>query len=217
MEPCCYSHEYADEFGPKSAQAAARRYRRKGLEGHARVLAEAVEGLGVEGASLLEVGGGLGGLHVHLLERGAATATNVELSPEWEGEARRLLDERGLSERVARRNGDFVATADEVEPADVVLLHRVVCCYPHWSAFLDRVTEKAERLLGLTFPRDRTTVRGVIGFGNLLQRARGREFRAFVHPADEMVARIEAAGFRPVFDGGSAVWRSMVFERAATS
>ena len=48
---------------------------------------------GVEGAEVLEIGGGVGAIELELLRRGAARATNVELSHGYEQEGERLVAE----------------------------------------------------------------------------------------------------------------------------
>ena len=105
---------------------AASRYRNRGLGGTSRDLVELAGD--VTGETVLDVGGGIGAIELELLAAGAQRATNVELSGEYEEAAAELIEERGLSERVDRRVGDFVT--EPVEPHDVVVMHRVVCCYP---------------------------------------------------------------------------------------
>ena len=57
---------------------------------------------GLDGASVLEIGGGIGDIQVELLRRGASRTTNLELSGAYEAEALRLLEERGMAERATR-------------------------------------------------------------------------------------------------------------------
>jgi magnesium-protoporphyrin O-methyltransferase len=47
-----------------------------------------------------------------------------------DAEAARSLDEAGLPGRAERHIVDIAATPSDVDGADVVVLHRVVCCYP---------------------------------------------------------------------------------------
>lgn len=211
MARCCYEGEYAEEFDRRTAERHARRYLRRGLRGSGATLVDEIAGRGLDGASVLEVGGGMGDLHVELLRRGAAEAYNLEMSPEWEGAAREVLAARGLTERVRRELGDVVV--DDAPAADIVVLHRVVCCYPDWQAMLDRAAERTRRTLGLTFPRDSWLTRAFVRLGNAILRARGRSFRAFVHPADRMLARLAEAGLQPVADRQGLVWRTVVLER----
>ncbi len=216
MDPCCYADEYGEEFGRRYADRKARQFRRRGLTGTARTLADAVTDRGVEGATILEVGGGAGSLQVHLLRRGASHATNVDLSPEWDGPANALLAEHGLQDRVTRRVGDFVVAADELDPADVVVLHRVVCCYPHWQQLLAQAAGRATRMVALTFPRRRRVTGLAMALGNAVERLRRREFRVFVHPPKAMLGLLREAGFEVVFDEAGFFWRTVVVEQAAS-
>jgi hypothetical protein len=211
MTRCCYEGEYAEEFDRATADRHARRFLRRGLRGSAAVLADDVAARGIGGATVLEVGGGLGGLHVDLLSRGAARAHNVDLSPEWESAAAGVLDELDLADRVDRQVGDLVA--DDAPTADVVVLHRVVCCYPDWERMLGRAAERTRRVLGLTFPRDSVWARAGVRLANAILRWRGRSFRAFVHPPERMLAALAAEGLEPVSDRRGLVWRTVVLER----
>ncbi|NIR58516.1 MAG: SAM-dependent methyltransferase, partial [Gammaproteobacteria bacterium] len=72
--------------------------------------------------------------------QGRVTAvTIVEESRAYLDAARALAEEDGTSERHAFVPGDFVSVAPGVGPADLVTLHRVVCCYPDYAALLDAV------------------------------------------------------------------------------
>ena len=71
-----------------------------------------------------------------LLKRGAEHALNLELSPAYADEAQRLLREAGLEERADWRLHDIAASPEVIEPADIVVMHRVVCCYPDYRRLL---------------------------------------------------------------------------------
>jgi hypothetical protein len=71
-------------------------------------------------------------------KRGAARGVSLELSPAYECEAERLLREAGVAGGAQRRLRDIAVDPDAVEPADVVVLHRVVCCYPEYARLLPR-------------------------------------------------------------------------------
>jgi magnesium-protoporphyrin O-methyltransferase len=184
---CCAPTEYRRLFNSRVAAKDARRYRQKGLTGTARDLV----GLAgdVRGRSVLDVGGGIGAIELELLDAGAATATSVELSGAYEAEAAKLLRERDLESRVDRRVGDFVATP--IEPHDVVVLHRVVCCYPDVDTLVGAAAERTRELLLLTYPQERALMRVGARLLNLWLRLTRCGFRTYVHPVDRIV---EAAG-----------------------
>jgi len=121
-------------------------------------MVEFLEQRGIEGATVLEIGGGVGEIQVELLKRGAARATNLELSPAYEEEANRLLRELALEDRAERRLHDIAAEPDGVEAADIVVLHRVVCCYPDYERLLGAAEKRTRRLLVFSYPPRNATM-----------------------------------------------------------
>lgn len=198
-------------FGRKPAERQARSFRKRGLRGSAKALAGFAGE--VRGESVLEVGGGIGAIEIELLEAGAARVTNIELAATYEDTARALLAERGLSERADRRVGDFVAEADAVEPHDVVVMHRVVCCYPDMPALVGAAATKAQRALAMTYPRDSWWTRLFASLVNVYMRLRGRAFRTFIHSPAGIRAAARAQGLRPTLESGGLLWQVVAFER----
>jgi len=214
MPHCCDPGRYEDIFGEGFARKVAKQYRRKGLGRAQRQMLAFLEQQGIEGATVLEIGGGLGEMQVELLRRGASHATNVELARTYESQAQQLLDEHGLSERVTRRLGvDIAEAGDEVEPADIVVLHRVVCCYPDYERLLTAAGRHANRLLVFSHPPRNAASRAFIAVGNLMLRLRGREFQAFVHPPRAMVDTVARTGLAPAYRHGGPVWHVAGFAR----
>ena len=87
--PCsCCAGESLDIFGEKSARRELARYLEKGLRAaDARRMVAWAEQTGLEGASVADVGGGIGQVQAELLGRGAARGTVVEVVPAYEGPA----------------------------------------------------------------------------------------------------------------------------------
>jgi 2-polyprenyl-3-methyl-5-hydroxy-6-metoxy-1,4-benzoquinol methylase len=204
---CCDPGGYDATFDSRFARRRAERYRRRGLDRTGRRIVDLVTGSGIDGASLLEVGGGVGELQIELLRRGAASATNLELSRAYDDEARRLLAETGLTGRVERRIVDLAEEPDAVEPADVVVLNRVVCCYPDMPRLLGAAAAHARRLLVLSHPPRNVLSRAVIGGENLGCRLSGTDFRVFAHPPAAMLAVLAEEGLRPIGRTSGRVWQ----------
>ena len=162
---------------------------------------------GIEGATILEVGGGIGDIQIELLKHGAVRTTNLELSAAYEQEALELLREAGLEERVERRLTDIATAQESIEPADVVVLHRVVCCYPDYERLLTAAAGHARRLIVFSYPPRNAVSRLVVACENLVFRLLGREFRTFTHPPSAMLATLEKRGFRRTFAHSGLVWR----------
>jgi len=192
----------------------AKRYRKRGLDKTARRMVSFLEARGVEGATVLEVGGGVGEIQIELLERGAARSVNLELSPAYEEEAARLLGEHGLEGRADRRLHDIAEEPEGVEPADVVVLHRVVCCYPDYERLLGAVASHARRAVVFSYPPRNLLSRAWVAGANLALRVMRREYRTFAHPPRAMLAVLEQRGLRKTYAGRTLVWQVAGLERA---
>src|SRR2546422_3599015 len=125
MAGCCNPTDYRRLFSRKFASRDARRYRKRGLTGTSRTLVELAGD--VRGATVLDVGGGIGAIELELLAAGAARATNVELSGGYEEEATELIATRGLSDRVERRDAGLRATARAGEGSRRALPRPTAC------------------------------------------------------------------------------------------
>jgi magnesium-protoporphyrin O-methyltransferase len=211
---CCPPSGYDELFSEKQARRDAARYRRKGLHAPARWIVETLQGEGIEGATVLEPGGGVGAVQLELLKVGASRSVIVELSPGYEEAAAELAREAGVEERVERRLGDFAA--DGVPPADVVVLHRVVCCYPDYERLLGAAADDARRLLVFTYPPRNPVSRAAFGLTNLWMRLRGKEFRAFVHSPSALVATVRRHGLEPFAARRHGIWRGVACRRPST-
>jgi len=214
MAGCCNPRGCDQFFNPSFARRAAERYRRRGLDKTARQMVAFLEREGLDGATVLEIGGGVGAVQIELLRRGANHAVNLELSAAYDEEARRLLDEAGFEGRVERRLTDIAAEPEAIEPADVVVLNRVVCCYPDYERLLGAAAAHSRRLVVFSYPPRNVVSRLGFAAQNLFFRVRGREFRAFAHPPAAMLAVLEGRGFRRTFAHRAFVWQAAGLERS---
>ncbi|WP_153394273.1 SAM-dependent methyltransferase [Ornithinicoccus halotolerans] len=207
---CCEPAGYGRVFTPGSARRQAQAATRRGVRGTEALLARmAAAHTRLRDATVLEVGAGVGGLTVTLLRRGAAHATALEMTDSYDEAAGQLAREAGVADRVQRRIVDLAREPQAVAPADVVVLHRVVCCYPDHAALLRAAAGRTRRLLLLTLPRERLAVWAGISLGNLTLRLTGQQFRAYAHPHREVLAELAAAGLHPVADEQGLLWRSL--------
>jgi magnesium-protoporphyrin O-methyltransferase len=215
MPSCCHPNEYESVFNSREAARTASRFRRRGLAGSASDLVALVAKTATPGDTLLEVGGGVGEIQLALLERGVvSSAINVELSPSWEEAAQILINDRGLAGRVKRVVADFVDEARNLPEAGLVVLHRVVCCYPDWESMVDAVSSRARCRVAMTFPIDRWYTRTVVGLGNLVLRLRGVAFRAYIHRPEAIIGRLGESGFELVGERTRVPWQTVLLERS---
>jgi 16S rRNA G966 N2-methylase RsmD len=213
MNDCCDRTGYQTVFSDRFARRVARMYCRRGLDRTQRRLVTFLSERGIEHASVLEIGGGVGEIQIELLSRGARKATNLEISRNYEPEAAALLERFGMVDRVQRRFVDIATSPNAVEPADVVVLHRVVCCYPDYERLLSAAAGHAKRLLVYSHPPRNSLIRMIISCENLLHRLRGSDFRAFVHPPAAMIKTAEAQGMSVSYRHRGVSWHVVGLER----
>jgi hypothetical protein len=213
---CCAPKGYSELFGERAARRDAKRYRRKGLDETAEKMVEFLRGRGLEGTTVLEIGGGVGAIPLDLLKGGAGRAVEIELSPNYERTAAELARELGFADRVERRLGDVVEEGATVPAADAVVMHRVVCCYPDPDALVGAAAERARRHLVLSFPRERRLIRLASRVVNLWFRLRRWDFRTYIHPASAILAAAERRGLRPAFEHQGTIWHVAALERPSS-
>jgi magnesium-protoporphyrin O-methyltransferase len=213
MSDCCTPKGYRTIFSERSAAKEAKRYRRKGLDGTSKRIFDLIKKRGVEGKTLLEVGGGVGAIEIELLKSGMAKAVNVELTPTYEAAAGALLGEAGLAGRVERKVMDFTEAGEEVGTADVVVMNRVFCCYPDMPKLAGAAAERAKGVLVISFPNDRWWSQLGLSFGNFLFGLFRIQFRVFLHPPAQILAAVEQHGFQTRFNERGFLWQVAALER----
>jgi len=212
---CCTPKGYRQIFSEKNAAGELGRYRRKGLDQTSKRIFDFIRDRGVEGKTLLEVGGGIGAIEIELLKAGMARAVNVELTPTYEVAAAELVAETGMSDRVDRRVMDFAEAGPEIEAADVVVMNRVVCCYPDMPKLAGAAADRAKRMLVMSFPNRRWWTRLGLTVANLGFRVIRMQFRVFLHPPALILAAVEQRGFKTRLNQPGLVWQVVALERNA--
>ena len=195
----------------------ARRYRRKGLTGSAGWLLQVLDQDGVTDRSVLEVGGGIGSLQIELLEAGARHATNVEIIDSYEAAARSVIAEHGLEARVERHVADYARHPEHTPAADIVIMHRVLCCYPDADTLTAAACSRARDRVAITIPRDTPWVK--LGFWgmNAWLGLRRIAFRGYVHPRGQILEVARSHGFHATLHQRGPLWESVILQHRASA
>lgn len=208
---CCF-----DEWAASNSKRARKRETAAAITA---ALLSALDEAGLEGRTVLDVGCGTGDLALAALGRGARSVSGFDLGAGAISNARALAQERGLVERAAFEVGD--GSQAPLPKSDVVVLNRVVCCYPSADALLANTLGAAGNVFALTAPVDR----GLMGVYNrifcwlgngwyAIRAKKFRGFRVFVHDLAAIETRIVGAGFLPrTRQHRRLVWDLRVYER----
>lgn len=209
----CCDQDFERIFDEREAEHDLREWERNGLPQATEELIEALRAEGVEGSTLLDVGAGVGMVHLELLAAGASTAVDVDASSAYIAAARGEAERRGLTDRVDYRLGDIVDLAPQLPAADVVTLDRVICCYPDLPALLGAATIPGSRLIGLVYPTDGWWMRSSMAIFNAIGRLLRRRHAFYVHRQAEIDRILQVAGFARRHRGGGRIWRVAVYGR----
>ncbi|NED95354.1 SAM-dependent methyltransferase [Phytoactinopolyspora alkaliphila] len=213
MAGCCEPQGYDLIFSSGQAERDAARYRKSGLTWAPRRTVELFNDGTFGGESVLEIGGGIGDLQVELLRAGMARAMSVELSVSYEAAAGRLLRQAGLAGRSVRLTGDFAQRPELAQPADVVVLHSVVCCYADAGRLLSAAADRARKHLVLSYPRETWWLRAWAPIQNIYPRLRRSDWRFYIHSEAAILAAIEHAGLRRIHIEHTRIDHLAVFSR----
>jgi len=212
---CCQCQGIESVFDQKYAAKELESYRQKGPDKTTRILIEALTA-GVAGASLLDIGGGIGVIQNELLKAGAGQAVAVDASSGYLAAAKEEAERQGHAGRITYHHGDFVTLAPDVPPADVVTLDRVICCYHDVASLVDLSATRARRYYGLVYPRDTWWIRLALPLLNVGFWLRRNPFRTFVHPTRTVEAIVHRHALKRRFYRKSFIWQIVVYERVET-
>ncbi|HUH07428.1 MAG TPA: methyltransferase domain-containing protein [Egibacteraceae bacterium] len=187
------------------------------LSGVSRRVLDALDGEGLQGRSVLEIGCGTGRLSLAAVGLGAAHVTGIDLSPLSIEAARQRAERAGVSGRTRFEAGDGSQLPSERH--DLVVLDKVVCCYPDGPALVARACAAAGRAAVLSLPPSSgprgAAARVAIAGENLARWIRRDPFRAYVHQIGRVHAAALGAGLRPARSAAGLVWDVMIYRRPA--
>jgi magnesium-protoporphyrin O-methyltransferase len=205
---------FDEKVGCCSTPADARSHPLK--ERMTRAFEDALLAEGVAGKSVLELGCGEGRLTRRLVRAGAVRATGLDLSANAVAAARRGAQEDGLADRVAFHTGNAAEAA--LEPHDIVVHNRVICCYEDPEELLANSLPAARSVYAYTIPRTDGVWAALTRVGTVFENAdhrlHRRGFRVFVHDPRGVRRAVEAAGFRLKRRGTSLGWLIAIYARS---
>ena len=210
----CCDQDFERLFDEREAEHDLAEWQRHGLPAPTRELIEALQVDGINGAAVLDIGAGVGMVHLELLAAGAASAVDVDASSAYLATARAEAERRGLVDRVDYRFGDAVELAASLPPAEVVAMDRVICCYPDLARLLAAALGTRPRLIGLVHPTDGPLVRAVMSLFNAVSGLLRRHHSFYVHRRSEIDRLMREAGFAERHRGGGRFWKVTVYARS---
>lgn len=190
-----------------------KRFRKKGLAKEQKYLIEGITRTPLTSKTILDVGSGVGSIHLNLLQHGAAAAVGVDMAEGMIHRARQLSGELGLEDRTRYIVGDFVAMNGDIPLSDITILDKVVCCYEDVDILIEKSTLKTREIYALTFPRDSFVVRTVFKTLIFVRELLRFSFRPYWHDWKRICEKITASGFENIYHNKTLLWTVHIYRR----
>lgn len=212
---CCQCEGIEREFNREGVAKELRGYHRKGLslDKTTRMLIDALKAQGVVGMTWLDIGGGIGAIQHELLKAGASSAVQVDASQAYIQAAKEEGERMGMSNRIRHYHGNFVELARNIEPAYIVILDKVICCFHDMEGLVGRSSEKVRTLYGLVYPRDTWWIKLALRFENLVLWLKRSPFRSFVHRTKAADAIARENGLKEIYYHRTFLWHVLLYSR----
>ncbi len=191
------------------------KYKSKGLTASSQVLLDFLTENGLVGKTILDIGCGTGFFALETLRHGASSCMGVDLSSAAIHEANEFAKESGFQDRAKFE----VANGASAQPhsSDVVVMDKVICCYPDADVLLKTASESSRGLLGFVVPRDEGLMKPAMRIGtgliNLVEKLRKSGFRLYLHPLRSINELLVEGGFQQANKAKSRFWLVFLYRR----
>src|SRR6266704_1069538 len=191
------------------------KYKSNGLTASSQVLRDFISNKGLVGKTVLEIGCGTGFFSLETLRHGASSCLGVDLSSAAIHEANEFAKESGLQDRVRFDVADAATTR---QPAsDVVVMDKVLCCYPDAEALLKTASDSSRELLGFVVPRNEGLMKPAMRIGtaliNLVEKLRKTGFRLYLHSLRSIDELLAESGLQQESKARSRFWLVFLYKR----
>ena len=171
---------------------------------------------GLPNRTLLDLGCGAGSFTMEALKNGASSCIGIDLSPGMIRTANGLAREMGFEGRSKFELGN--AAISDLPRSDIVVLDKVICCYPEADALLKNATSASQGMVGFVVPRDEGLWKWPLRLGakieNFIDKLRKRGPAGFyIHPLRTIDTALTAAGFVRQRKSASWVWLVFLYAR----
>jgi SAM-dependent methyltransferase len=167
----------------------------------------------------LEIGCGTGFFAMETLRQGTTSIIGFDLSGAAIQEANEYAKEAGFGDRAKFEVGDGAVA--QMPSSDIVVMDKVLCCYPDYDALLKNASDASKRMLGFIVPRDEGWMKPFMKCGaaaiNLVERLRRTGFKFYLHPLGSIHQKLVEKGFHQAEKAKSRVWLIFLYKKTETS
>lgn len=153
------------------------------------------------------------------MRNGTVSIVGFDLSGTAVQEANGYAKEAGFEDRARFEVGDGAVV--QMPSSDVVVMDKVLCCYPDYDALLKNASDSSKQMLGFIIPRDEGWVKPFMRCGaaiiNLVERLRKTGFKFYLHPLGSIHRQLVEKGFEQAEKAKSRVWLIFLYKKNETT
>ncbi|MFQ5950813.1 MAG: class I SAM-dependent methyltransferase [Candidatus Geothermarchaeales archaeon] len=211
------THEIARVFDAEACKCG-KKISKSGLSKASRIILDTLTRHGISSKTILELGCGVGGLSMELLRNGAASVQGIDLSPRMIAQARDRALSEGFDERADFTVGD--AAKIDLDPSYIVILDKVICCYPEMGALLENSLKACLGYYCVSLPRDKGAW-GILQRLSIALESAYRwltrcGFRSYLHSTDEVDRRVRRNGYDRVLCQTTGPWLITMYRKLSS-
>ena len=216
---CCTPEQQAkDDFFTSRSRRYSKRLRKKGLDAAQKFLFEGIsETINTRdnspAESVMEIGCGVGGLLLAVLQKGLKKAVGVDASSGMIDFARENAAAKKLESQTRFFHGDFSAVENEIECMDIVILDKVLCCDANPDLLIKNSARKAAKVYAVSYPRDNFLIRYLVKAGIAVAKILPMKFTPFYHEPSDLRRFINEQHFSLAFSRNTIIWQVEVYRK----
>jgi len=171
--------------------------------------------MGLGGKTVLDIGCGTGFFALETMRHGAASSVGIDLSAEAIREANEYAREAGFQDMAKFEVAN--AASERLPSSDVVVMDKVLCCYPDVDALLKTASGSSRELLGFVVPRDEGWMKPFMRCGaamiNTVEKLRRTGVKFYLHPLNSIDRQLVENGFQQLSKTKSRIWLVYLYKR----
>ena len=149
------------------------------------------------------------------MRKGTASIVGFDLSSAAIQEANGYAKDSGYADRAKFEVGDGASVL--LPSCDIVVMDKVLCCYPDYDALLLKASDASKHLVGFIVPRDEGWMKPFMRCGaaiiNLVERFRKTGFKFYLHPLHSIHTQLVEKGFEQAEKAKSRVWLIFLYKK----
>ena len=209
----CCARSYQEKFDAETARAEMSNYLDQGIKKNSKPLLSLLLNLDLKNHTLLDVGGGIGAISFELLKEGISHTTLVDLSPHYVSVFEKEAKKRQIHARSEAYQGDILDWSADLTPSDLLVMDKVICCYPNFKPLMEAVIDLSVRWVAFSLPRNTWWVKAGQWFNQKWRQITGDSFRTYIHPTAEIYQQLQRGGFTIIELQTWREWEYVLCER----